>query len=233
MQRGMGMPMQGGMNMGGMPNQGMGMPMQGGMPGQNGVPPQHMPGGYFDPSVSFEPFDPSGSAAGGMPSPIPAPMPTEGENAIPGLPIPMGAVPTGGGESFFRMDEQTITRIAEFVQNERNASIYYRNLSELADEENRPLFEQISEQCSGSSDSHNVLHKQFTGNEHTPADTEIIYPRTFQGGVREAVRVEAELLRELCDIYESLTERSHLEAVNKLIHRKTANLCKFYSILQE
>ncbi len=132
---------------------------------------------------------------------------------------------SGQSVEFFNVDENTIELIGKCAQNERNASVYYGYLAELAPERVKRHFEGITAHSLENHADHNDFYKKFTGKVFDVRQPEIYHPRNFKDGLNEALGVETEFLFDLLKIFRNLSQPNFQRKLTQMIFNKLAHIC--------
>lgn len=154
------------------------------------------------------------SSAGNIPQePVNVPHVTENITPVfaPALPV---------------FDEQHISdKLRQFMQNERNGSIYYKNLATVAlKPAQRRVLNEISESCKERGAAYNAAYHGYKNEDYEPAEAEILNVSSFHDGVHLAIEEESYAIRELIALYEKITDDSLSRTLNSQIHRKASDV---------
>ncbi len=115
--------------------------------------------------------------------------------------------------------------LEEFIQNERNAMIFYQSLAEKSlTNRGREILKGIGENCGKRKTAFEKMYKAFTKEKFTPEETEIDIYIAFQDGVRLALYEESGFLRELSEIYDAMPDRQVALDLAAQIYRKIGDL---------
>ena len=203
-----GMQGQAGMNMApGM----QGVPGQQGMPGQVGVPQSAG-------DVTFEPHNPAmhQMTSPANPSATPLAANTNSQNPI------LTGTPSAGAQQSAGTHADTIST---FIQGEKNAAIFYPELRGLAnDEYARSVIGRIADNADKRRRFLNTVYNKMTGGNYTEKDLPIIKSESFSQGIRMAIEIENNTLREMSDLYDKIDNGMHLKSLNSVIQKKIMDI---------
>jgi len=162
--------------------------------------------------VTFEPYNPAQQAAQ---TPV---LPTmDGSNHLTGNPISAPAIGQGG--SNFSAD------ISNFIQGEKNAALFYIELCKFTkDEYIRNKLGEISDNAKARKSLLSSLYTKISGSSYVEKDTPIMKSSSLLHGLKEAVEIENNTVKELSALYDSIENGMHLKSINSLIQKKLADI---------
>ena len=123
-------------------------------------------------------------------------------------------------------------KLTDFIQNERNASIFYKYLASIANkEENANILNSLSEESLKRLNSLSFVYEDKFGDKYDAKNSKINNTVKFKEGIAWAISVENKNLIEMIDMYENLTTEKYLRKINSIIYRKTCSISFLHLIL--
>lgn len=169
--------------------------------GQRRPTPQEM-------GITFEPVE---SLFGGAPAATPAlPGGAPGETPLPVAPSPVVG-----------FNDADVKLIGDFVQNERNAALFYDHLSAISRDANGQTLSEIADFCRKSSQAFGNIYKNRTGQDYEIRQTQIDTTANLRGGLRWAIREEGLALLDMAALMEKIPNNPELTSA---LYRKIACL---------
>lgn len=115
--------------------------------------------------------------------------------------------------------------LGEFIQNERNAVIFYRHLSGLArNDRNRKALEEICEDSQSRKQLLNELYRKHKGKDFDMKNSAINTMVGLYDGIELAIREESKALKGLCQVYEKANDEKTGRIINSILYRKISDL---------
>ena len=132
-------------------------------------------------------------------------------------------------KSVFQMD--VMEALGQFIQNERNGEIFYRNLADMAIyDEHRSFIEEISSDNKKRRSSLDELYAKHKGSGYSIAESEINTTVDFKNGIALAIKEESRALRQLSQLYEKIKDPDAARVINSILYRKTGDLSMLHYI---
>ena|GEM_PF-6529026 len=125
-----------------------------------------------------------------------------------------------------------LERLGEFIQNERNASMFYKYLSEVANkEENSKILNELSDESLKQFNNLNFIYEDKFSGKYEVKKSEINNTVKFKEGIIWALSVENKAVLEMVDLYESIEAEKYLKKINTIIYRKMCGISYLNLIL--
>lgn len=137
-------------------------------------------------------------------------------------------------EEIDNLDEQNIynQQLKDFIQRERNANIFYKYLSSIADnEENSSALEYLSNESKRHFNELNILHEEENGTKYEVKETKINNIINFKDGIAWAIELENKGLIDIIDISENIESETTYKKINSIIGRKTCYISILHLML--
>ena len=140
--------------------------------------------------------------------------------------------PEVSSPDFFPKRADIAQTLHRFAQNERNGAAFYSHLHELSREEkNKEMLRKMSDDAKKNSVVHFELCRKLL-----PEAAELREPRIdrtagFENGLRMAVREESLSLRELCELFEIMTDPEDMKKIHILVHKKISDIQGLYALI--
>jgi len=132
-------------------------------------------------------------------------------------------------KSVFQMD--VMEALGQFIQNERNGEIFYRNLADMAIyDEHRSFIEEISSDNKKRRSSLDELYTKHKGSGYSIAESEINTTVDFKNGIALAIKEESRALRQLSQLYEKIKDPDAARVINSILYRKTGDISMLHYI---
>ena len=188
--------------------------------GQMQIPQQQTPTA-IDPVIKFEPLDES--------------LLRQVQIANPELNLEHNAVPPlispPHEPSPIRHDADVTGKLSQFIQNERNAGIYYKNLADNSPNQYlASKLAKVSENTKKHSDLYNEIYKSYTTTSLEIKDEKISTDITFPEGIRLAITEENDSLNQLNEIYDLIHDEKNLKLLNSMLYKKLGLLSNLHAI---
>ena len=123
--------------------------------------------------------------------------------------------------------QEPVDNLCNFIQNERNASLFYKHLANVAENEShKEILSKISTESSKRSDELNGIYEAVNGKQYEIKDRRINDLVKFKEGLNLAINTESKIIRDLSDYYNTSTEVDE-KKLNSIIHKK---LCDIISL---
>jgi len=189
-------------------------PMNPALPMQNQTAQQPMG------PVTFEPYNPAENTH--MPSNTALP-PNMGANNPIQPPISPVSAPAGSSNS---------AAISAFIQGESNAFRFYSELRELGrDGETRAALSRVADNASGRKALLGSLYNKMTGTSHTEKDLPIMKSTNLRQGIRTAIEIENNTVREMSALYDQIDNGMHLKSLNSVIQKKLIDILSLQQLI--
>ena len=159
--------------------------------------------------IKFEPVD---SLFGG------APQQNQGTP-----PLPEAAPPALPAPDLPSLSEIDLSMMGEFVQNERNAALFYDHLSAISPGSKKKFFSEIAEFSRRNSQLFSKLYKAHSGREYEIRQTQVDTSVRLREGLRWAIKEESLSLGELASLIEKSGD-SHIRELVSALCRKVGCL---------
>lgn len=123
------------------------------------------------------------------------------------------------------LHESMLQKMERFIQNERNASIFYQHLANSAPREDYSrALDDIRRESFNHSRAYNDLYQKYKGEAFLPEEKEIDTRVNFQDGVGWAIAEECKAIRELSGIYEQQEDEKDFRSISSVIYKKISDL---------
>jgi len=158
--------------------------------------------------VTFEPYNP------GQPF------------ANPAAPINPAAPAIATGQ-----DNSVASTLSNFIQGEKNAALFYNELHRFAgDEYSRNILHRVADNANGRKTLLNSLYSKVTGSAHSDKDTPIMKSTNLRDGIRAAIEVEHNTVRDMSALYDQIENGAQLKSLNSVIQKKLADIIALQQI---
>jgi len=200
--------------------------------------PLHEPNGPIStqpPTSSAEFIPPQPST--GIPGAIPAQLPTLPPGAIPSqLPtLPPGIIPPQPlSLQQNEAQSQEITAIPpaesaalleKLIQDDRNASIYYQHLSEIAPGEDfKGALQGIIKDCDGRQSQYHQILQTLHDRGFEPKNNAINTTIDFDQGIEMAILEERKILESMAELIEQLIDKTNAQIIQNLLNKRMIHL---------
>lgn len=116
-------------------------------------------------------------------------------------------------------------KLEDFIQNERNAVLFYNYLSRRTTREDyRKALKDIGEESRKRHEACNMIYKNLKGQEYLPKETEINNSVSFNLGISWAITEESRSIRELSRVFEDMEDERSARSISCLIYKKISDL---------
>lgn len=123
-------------------------------------------------------------------------------------------------------------KLTEFIQNERNASIFYKYLASTANkDENAEILDTLSQESLNRYNSLNNIYEDNFGEKFQVKKSKINNTIKFKDGIVWAIEVENRGLIDMVDFYENLDAEKYSKKINSIMYRKTCDISFLHLIL--
>jgi len=96
---------------------------------------------------------------------------------------------------------------SKFIQNERNASLYYKHLASVSKTaEHKKVLESISQESTARSEELSQIYQNMYGNSYEIKDVRINDTVGFEDGLSLAIDTESKIIKELLEHYNTANE---------------------------
>ena len=168
------------------------------------IPAAQQPAG----PVTFEPYNPAEHTAQG--SQFPQYMGADNT-----MPPPVNAPSVSSNASV----------ISGFIQGEGNAFRFYSELREFTrDVQTRTTLNHIADNANNRKLMLGSLYNKMTGASHAEKDVPILKSNNLRQGIKEAIEIENNTLREMSALYDQIENGMHLKSLNSVIQKKLADI---------
>ncbi len=211
--------------------------------------PTNMPQGPLPDGVRFEPLDDAamamlknyqnqeGSQAGGQnPQGQQNGTAQQGSQGTPNPQNPL-AIPElnpsgtaeindyGFGNNIIEENPHVRNKIEQFIQNERNGSVFYENMSRYAPwEEHKKILQSLSENCNAKLERFKTMYKAYSTEVFDAQETEVVTNVMFRDGILLAIREESAAINELADLNGYIRSEKLCKELGALINKKISDL---------
>jgi rubrerythrin/predicted heme/steroid binding protein len=128
----------------------------------------------------------------------------------------------------FPVSQEIIQGIEEAIQDERNDSIFYEKVSEMAKSPNeKRLISEISMDEKGHIKLFKQLYKQMTGRDFTPTQEPVRVSERYLDNIEKGILGESEAVRSYNKIYAMLADMNYRSVLSKIIHDELRHLGVF------
>ena len=163
--------------------------------------------------VTFEPYNPAQHPAS---QPF---MPARAGSAPSSMPSMPPAAPLAAGSNSYG------AILSNFIQGEKNAAYFYTELSGFAkDEYSRTVLNQIADNASGRKLLLDSLYTKITGTQNPARDVPVIKSPNFRQGIRAAVTIENNTVKEMSALYDQIENGMQLKSLNSVIQKKLVDI---------
>lgn len=122
-------------------------------------------------------------------------------------------------------DKKILDDLSDFVQNERNSSIFYKFLSEICVKDGfKTILEKMSADCLKQSNDYNNIYKNIFGNNFKITESKIDDSVDFNRGIRWAIEEENISLEILTNITERVKDSKIKSQLNIFIYKKISRI---------
>ena len=154
----------------------------------------------------------------------PPPMPAM-QLPPPAPPMPATQQPPPPQEQATHNSAPPAQYFQSFIQNERNANVFYQNLAKTTqNEEHKTHLQRISANCAAYQAKLSAMHQAHTGEAFAPRQAEIGSPASLQAGLRLAIAQEASNAAEAAKLYETNETPELLHQLSSYLHQKTLDI---------
>lgn len=117
-------------------------------------------------------------------------------------------------------NDKAIEKLSQFIQNERNSSIFYEYLSSICLNENhKNTLKKLSEQSIKSSSIYNKIYKNIKGSEFKINESKINKSVNYEYGIKWAIEEENNALFELGELYDLISNSDKEKVISMAIKK--------------
>ena len=116
-------------------------------------------------------------------------------------------------------------KLAEFIQGERNAGLFYKGLLGLM--ENNYAKNKLNEIVSNTNIRKSLLSKAYitmASEEYSEKDSDIITPRNIKAALEDALEIESGFLKQISEFYDDVEHEGSSKIINSVIHKKLMDI---------